>query len=752
MAIPGNFLSTVTESIDPNTSGWVAKTNCTISLGTGGRNGDGCLKLTSSAAGEMQARTVASYPVVTDQDYEYEAFADASGATVPERIGIRWLTAANAEISISWSVTTSSASATWHRIAVSAIPPTNAASAQVVVSAMTPAAAGVINYFENVYFGFPIRTTGNMLAFSTETMERGLGDWLNEQNCTIAVQTPMVSWAVDNYLAGGQVLAMTVTANGDAWARTTDWPAATAGTEYFAYAYLNPPTSGSTCWIELRFQNAAGTQLSATRSNLAAPGTGWYREFVSAKAPANTASCDVAIGITSGTAAQVVRADGVVVMPVPQLHTGNVVPYADFSFEQGIAGWTTVSGVAAVTRSTPWGTFFFGGAYAGTVTSTTATTSVIRSAKFPLATGAAGTGFRLETFSNVSAGGWTWTRSVRWYSATNTDLGATSSASGAAPTPAWWQTDDSFTAPANATQAAVEYSLTATATNSVLRLDQISLWPSQAQIDASADGSTNDATASITLTLRELSIGDYITIWRQLADGTRTLVRGTAGLIQSQLITGAEMIIEDYEAPLATDVFYYVETRDSTGSLIEQRTSQDVTLASPGAQYAWLKDPSSPQRNLKLAVAKGPDWQRSITQSVLRVRGRRNPVILSDVRGGQEGDLLVFTQSDAERIALDWLLDTGNVLLWQVAPGNGVSDMYVIAGQTTQARGGGIATDPIRTWTLPLKEVDMPTQTGVAGSAGRTWQDISTENTTWQDVLSKFATWEDVLLNKRIGG
>ena len=90
---------------------------------------------------------------------------------------------------------------------MSAIPPTNAASAQVVVSAMTPAGSGVISYFENVYFGFPIRTTGNMLAFSTETMERGIGDWLNEQNCTIAVQTPMVSWAVDNYLAGGQVLA-----------------------------------------------------------------------------------------------------------------------------------------------------------------------------------------------------------------------------------------------------------------------------------------------------------------------------------------------------------------------------------------------------------------------------------------------------------------------------------------------------------------------------------------------------------------
>ncbi|WP_331445871.1 hypothetical protein [Streptomyces xanthochromogenes] len=748
MAIPGNFLSATTESIDPSTSGWVAKTNCSISLGTGGRNGDGALKLTSLAAGEMQARTVASYPVIANMDYEYEAFADASGATMPERIGIRWLTSTNTEISISWSVTTSSASATWHRIGVAAVPPTNATQAQVVLSVMTPAASGVIGYFENIYLGLPIRTTGNMLAFSTETMERGLGDWLNESNCTIAVQTPMVSWAVDNYLAGGQVLAMTVTANGNAWCRTTDWPPATAGQEYLAYAYINPPTSGSTCWIEIRFQNAAGTQLSATRSNLAAPGTGWYREFVSAVAPATTASVDVAIGITSGTAAQIVRTDGVVITPVPVLHTGNVIPYADFSFEQGVAGWTTVSGVGVVSRSTPWGTFFFGGAYAGTVTSATATASVIRSAKFPLASGAAGSTFRLETLSNASAGGWTWTRGVRWYSATNTDLGLTASSSGAVPTPNWWQNVDSFTAPANATQAAVEYTLTATAVNSVLRLDQISLWPSLPEIDAAGD----DDTASATLTLRELSLGDYITIWRQLADGTRTLVRGSAGLIQGQLITGAELVIEDYEAPLGTPFFYYVETRDSTGALIEQRTSVSVSLDASDPDYCWLKDPSLPSRNLRLLVSKGPSWQRSVEQSAYRIRGRRNPVILTDVRAGYEGTLEIYTQSDDERDALNALLDTGSVLLWQAAPGLGVTDTYVMVGQTAEARGDAPADDPWRTWTLPLTQTDMPITVGVSGSAGRTWQDILAENSTWQSVLDKYATWGDVLLNRPKGG
>ncbi|MEU6534228.1 hypothetical protein ABZ869_34150, partial [Streptomyces sp. NPDC046928] len=178
--------------------------------------------------------------------------------------------------------------------------------------------------------------------------------------------------------------------------------------------------------------------------------------------------------------------------------------------------------------------------------------------------------------------------------------------------------------------------------------------------------------------------------------------------------------------------------------------SGTVTLDPGDPQYAWLKDPGNPQRNARVMVARGPDWQRPIQQVEHRVRGRRNSIVLSDTRGGLEGDLVIYTATDDEREALHWLLDSGNVLLWQAAPGHGVSDMYVAVGQITEARGGGVATDPWRTWTLPLRQVDMPTTIGVAGSASRTWQDILTEHATWADVLASYATWEDVLFNRRL--
>ncbi|MFI8942768.1 hypothetical protein [Streptomyces syringium] len=745
MAIPGNFLSTTTESVDPNTSGWVAKTNCTISLGSGGRNGDGCLAVRSVASGEMQARTVSSYAVTPWT--EYEAFCDASGATVPERIGIRWLTAANAEISITWSLTTASASATWHRIAVGGEAPGTAARAQVVVSS-SPAAGAVFSYYENFYFGYPITTTGNKFAFNTESGEIDATGWFNEVNSTITRQAPMVSWPVDNYLAGGHTIAITASANGNASMRSTDRPDATPGVEYVAYCYLNPPTSGSVTWVELRFYDSGGSQIQATRSTLAAPGTGWYREYASAVAPALTASCSIAAGIDTATTGQVLRVDNAVVTTAPVLRAGSILPYADASFEQGVAGWTVVSGVATITRSTPWGTVAFDGAYAGTITSSTATTSVIRSAKFPLPTGSGGLEFRTEVYSNVTAGGFTLIRGVRWYNAANTDLGLTSSASAAIPTPNWWLLGNTHTAPATATQAAIEYSVTATSPSSVWRIDRLAMWQSVPITEVEG----HDDTASITLTLRELTIGELITVYRVTPDGNRTLVRGSTGLLNQTTITSDQMVIEDYEAPLGVAVSYYIELRATASATPGYRSTDTVTLTPGDINLCWIKNPGQPQRNAQFIVKAPPAWKRSISQAAYRVRGRRHPVVLSDVRGGLEGDLVVWTRSDEEASALHWLLDSGDVLLWQIIPGVHETDRYVTVGEVGLPRTVPRADDEWREWTLPLTEVDMPVTVGVAGSAGRTWQDVLTGFATWQDVLDAYATWEDVLFDRRIGG
>lgn len=744
MAIPGNFLSETTSTVDPNTSGWVAHLNCTIGHGTGGSVTDGCLFMKSIAAGEMQCRTVASYSVTPGT--EYTVFADASGGTVPERIGIRWLDSSSAELSISWSLTTASASASWHRIAVADWAPSGAVFAQVIFSS-TPGAALVSSFFDNIYLGAPQRTTGNLLSANAETSERASG-WEYEAlvNCAVSRTVPAVGWSSTNYVSGGHVATMTVTGAGDAEFRSTELPAVTPGQEYLAYAYLNPPSVGSTAWIELRFYDDTFAQIQATRSVLAEPGTGWYRQRVSDVAPAGAAHATVAFGLVGASAGQVLRTDATVISVAPAIYDGTVMSYEDGSFEQGIGDWTVVSGVAALSRLEPWGTDALTGSYSMRLTSATATTSVIRSGRMQVGD-AAGQSWTVSAGMKVIAGSWTLTRAIRWYDDADTDLGATAGTPDAVPTPSWWELYSQAVAPAGATQAEAEYTLTAGSASSELYIDRVGLWESMPLSEVVA----HQDTASVTFTMRELTIGQTLTVWRILPDGGRQLVRGPDGLMDAITVATATLVVEDYEAPLGVAVRWYAEVRNGT-DLTQTRAAGPVTLVHSDPTEVWVKDPGYPQRNLRIAASTAPDWQRPITQAVHRVRGRRNSVVLSDVRGGLQGSLMVRTRSDDERLALHWVLDSGNTLLIQFAPGLGLEDRYYAVGEPTEARLVNYGQEPTRTWSLPLTEQDMPVTIGVSGSAGRTWQDVLTENTDWQEVLDSYETWEDVLLNRPIGG
>ncbi|MER8220877.1 hypothetical protein ABTZ58_09855 [Streptomyces sp. NPDC094143] len=741
MPIPGNLLSPTTETIDPNTSGWTAKLNCTILMGIGGRTGGGgCLSVRSVAAGEMQARTVSSYPVIAGT--VYYAFADTAGQ-VPERIGIRWLAGAT-ELSVTWSLTTMSASAGWHRVSVAGAAPAGATQAQVLLSS-TEVGAGVSHFWENIYLGAPIRTLGNLLPFNTESSEVDASGWAPVVNAGITRQVPVMNWAVNNYLAGGQALAMTAIAAGNASILAVDRPAVTPGQEYLAYAYLQPPTVASTAWIELRFYDVNGNQVQATRSVLAppTPATGMYRQRVSDIAPANAATCSLAAGLDGASAGQVLRLETIVIAAAPQLQSGTVVPYADGSFEQGVAGWTVASGVATIARTSPWGDSSFEGAYSLAVTSSTASASTIRSARFPVTEGV---NWRAQIVAHPDAGTWTSVVvRIRWYGAADNDLGTNGGVSYGVPGSSWYAMPSEGVAPAGATQAAVELVTTASAGASVLNVDLVTLWQvlPQTAIQAHSDA------GYITLTLRELPPDFYLSLYRTAADGSRTLVRGTNGLIDMQPITSDLLIVEDHEAPFGVAVAYNIVIRNADGTTASTRSSTPVTLQLANLNEAWLKDPGNPQRNLRVLVQRAPDWARPIEQAVHRVRGRRNPVVLSGVRGGLEGELAIWTRSDEERQALHLLLDSGNTLLWQAARGMGVSDMYVSVAQISEARVGALAQELWRAWTLPLTQQDMPVTLGVNGSGGRTCQDVLTEFATCADLLDVYATSEDLLLDRR---
>ncbi|CAG6392781.1 hypothetical protein NMG29_06675 [Streptomyces cocklensis] len=741
MAIPGNFLSATTEMVDPDTSGWQATLNCTKSLGSQGRNGDGVLTLTSVASGEMQASTVSTYPIVAGT--VYQTFADASSANEPERIGIQWLNDSLVAVgSTTWSPTTNTASATLHRISVAGPAPAGATRARVVLSA-SPTAAARAHFFENVYLGAPWRTSGNLLSFNVESGgEIDATGWAVDTNSTVSRDVPMVQWPVSWYYSGGCTIKMTVTANGNASMKTAEAPAVVPGTEYVGSAYLSPPTAGASCWIELRWLNASGTLISTKRAVLAQPSTGVFRQYVSGIAPAGAATVVLATGITSATAAQVLRIDSAVVQVAVPIIAGSVVPFEDASFEAGIGQWTVASGVATLARSTPWNSVAYNGAYWLIVTSSTASTSVLLSGRYPVTPGVS---WRPQGQFVAAGGAWGIAPNLRWYNAAGTLISTSALPADSIPGDGqWWRDWNDIVAPAGAATAAIQLTVTAPAAAATLVVDAVALLQTVAAFAATA----NSNIGSVTLVLRELDPGDLLTVYR-IVGATQTLVRGPAGWISGLVLVSDQLTVEDYEAPIGVEVTYRFEMHDATtGASAGGGTSNTVSLTLPDISDCWVKDPLQPQRNMLLQAAAAPDWTRPIEQTEHRIRGRRNSVILSDVRGGLTGTLQVWTMTDEGRAGLHYALDTGNPLLIQFSPGLGLEDAYFAVGEVTEPRLIAYGGEPRRRWSLPLTEVDAPIG-GTGGTAGWTVQDVATTYATVQAVFDTYATVLDLILDNR---
>lgn len=739
MAIPGNFLSPTAEMVDPDTSGWQTLLNCTKSLGSGGRNGDGVLTITSVASGEMQAVTASTYPVVAGT--VYQAFCDAASANQAERIGIQWLTDALVVVgTTTWSPTTLSLFASWHRIAVAGPAPTGATRARVVLSATTTAASKT-HFFENAYLGKPQRTSGNLLSFNVESADIDATGWAVDANCTLSRDVPAVTWAVDWYWTGGPDIKLTVTANGNASTKAAETPAVVPGTEYIGYTYINPPTSASATWVELRWYNASNTLISTKRAALAAPGTGWYRQYVSGIAPSTAATVVVAAGVTGATAGQVMRLDGTVVTVADPVVEGSVIPFEDSSFEAGIGQWTVASGVATIARSTPWNSVAYDGDYWLVVSSATATTSKLLSGRYPVT---AGLSWRPQVQVTSASGSWGVAPNLRFYSASNTLISTSTLPTDPIPGDGqWWRDYNDIVAPAGAVTAAIELTLTSPATSAQIVVDAVVLVQTLPAFEATAD----DDLGLVTVTMRELDPGTVMTLYR-VVGSTQTIVRGPDGWITGLVVTAAQMTVEDYEAPIGVDVVYRVEAYNDIGEISNFGTTAPVQLRLDDPSDCWVKDPLQPQRNLLLQAAAAPDWTRPIEASEYRIRGRRNSVILSDVRGGLVGTLQLWTVSDAERTALHYLLDTGNTLLVQVNPGLGLEDAYFAVGEVAEPRLIAYGGEPRRRWSLPLTQTDAPVG-GVGGSAGWTVRDVLTTYSTALDVANGYGSVLDLVLDNR---
>ena len=260
--------------------------------------------------------------------------------------------------------------------------------------------------------------------------------------------------------------------------------------------------------------------------------------------------------------------------------------------------------------------------------------------------------------------------------------------------------------------------------------------------------SVNNQTGSVRIVMNYTPIfsHDFFGLYRVHPDGSQHPVRGYNGDWDGQPVPTPPLIVEDYECPLGTRVWYIARWWDADGN----GTSEVVTSPILGPVLAdggevWLKSPGLPALNTRITMAAPISWDRKARAGVYQIVGSRYPVVETDVRGSREGALAVHVWDADRHAALDALLDSGLPVLVQAMPGHGIDgNLYLHVGDVSADPLSWNATVPGWRWTLSVVEVDRPTG-GLEGSADRTWQIVRDSYDTWDDVASRYATWADVL-------
>ncbi len=250
---------------------------------------------------------------------------------------------------------------------------------------------------------------------------------------------------------------------------------------------------------------------------------------------------------------------------------------------------------------------------------------------------------------------------------------------------------------------------------------------------ATIGGTPNNTDASVSLTAGGLSGVSSLSLTRNDPDGTSRPVRSATNVATGGATT---LAFFDYECPLDQPVTYTLTP--NTGSPV---TSASVQITTDGTTF-WLKNIASAPLSRKVEVADmGPVNRKARVLGTYNVLGRKNPVVVQDVRGGREGTFQFNTQTLDEAAGLRALLDTGFVLFLQFPALVGNADLYFVAGDVDELQHAALS--PERRWTIPFTEVDSPSDALVAVGSN-SWLAV-TQFGTWLNLKNKRATWLDVL-------
>jgi hypothetical protein len=165
-----NSLSPNQASLETNTTGWEAASNCAIARSTAQASiGSASLEVTASSAGDAVASTTTATKFLVTPNQEFSAIADFKGGGTTRlcQVGIRYLTSTGATISTTYGTGVSATSSAFVTASATVLAPPTATHAQVFVKIVS-ASSGGVHYVDKIAFHAgdePVFTRGGFSSF-----------------------------------------------------------------------------------------------------------------------------------------------------------------------------------------------------------------------------------------------------------------------------------------------------------------------------------------------------------------------------------------------------------------------------------------------------------------------------------------------------------------------------------------------------------------------------------------------------------
>lgn len=166
-----NAMSANMSSLETDTTGWVAVSNCAISRSTAQySDGTASLRLQATAGADMTASTTdaSKFAVTANNKFSATAVFRADSVARNTAIGIVWLNSAGSTISTVYGTNELNSSSTWNECVVTGIAPSTATHAKVIVKIIA-AGASEIHYIDKIAFhagDSPFWTRGGFSSFT----------------------------------------------------------------------------------------------------------------------------------------------------------------------------------------------------------------------------------------------------------------------------------------------------------------------------------------------------------------------------------------------------------------------------------------------------------------------------------------------------------------------------------------------------------------------------------------------------------